>query len=259
MNRRDELLVFLDGCSDRTPSIVKAIKDSRIRVFESHVGIGRSAARNRLIEESRGEFLAIQDSDDISLPWRFLLSRSLLRKYDAVFGNGVIFGSRLRFLPFAPLYPFVIRPDIAPLILTYRNPFIHSAAIFRKSLLSSELRYEEVPAEEYLLWIKLALKNARMFRTRIPLVAYRLHSGQVSGAVTFASEVSGSAKIREAQDHLALKLIGGSMEFNEAFSREEAVHVLRQKVHESSRFLRFEETFLSAIRIVLGKFRNQSK
>ena len=67
----DELLVFLDGCSDDTPEKVRAIADSRVRVFESETGVGRSEARNYLIKKSTSNYIAVLDADDIALPWRF--------------------------------------------------------------------------------------------------------------------------------------------------------------------------------------------
>ncbi len=251
LGARDELLVFLDGCEDRTEHIVGSISDPRLRVFKSERSVGRSAARNRLIDEARGEFIAIQDSDDITLPWRFMFSRRLMRSYDVVFGNGVIFGSNLRFLPFAPLYPFVIRPSVAPLILSYRNPFIHSGAVFKKSLLGVDLRYKDVPAEEYLLWIELALKNARMLRTRIPYVCYRIHEGQVTSSASFSDDVASNTEISRAQELLVRNLLAKFSKSGKGFDATDAVGSVRSMVYRESPQIRFEENFLATLRSFL--------
>ena len=253
LSKGDELLVFLDGCEDNTESVVRSIKDSRLRIFKSHVSVGRSTARNKLIAESKGEYLAIQDSDDLSLPWRFSCSRRLLRRYDVVFGNGVIFGSRLRFLPFAPLYPFAIKPTLAPIILTYRNPFIHSGAILKKSLLSGGLRYEDVPAEEYLLWIELAQKKALMFRTRFPQVGYRLHTSQVTNSESFAKEVADNAEIRSAQALLAREFLRELAEVEVSLDATDFRLRLQELVHKRSMQMRFEEMFLFSLRAFLRR------
>jgi len=251
LGKQDELLVFLDGCEDHTETIVRSIADRRLRIFKSQKSVGRSAARNRLIDESNGEYLAIQDSDDISLPWRFFLSRRLMRRYDMVFGNGVIFGSGLRLIPFAPLYPFAIKPSIAPLILAYRNPFIHSGAMFKKSLLGDGIRYKEVPAEEYLLWIDLAQKNARMLRTRLPYVCYRIHEGQVTSSQTFSTDVATSAEIRRAQELLAHTLLEKLPNAKGHLERTDPHDLLRSMVYGKSWPMRFEETFLASLRVFL--------
>jgi len=257
LRKSDELLVFLDGCEDNTESILKTIKDSRLKIFKSQASVGRSAARNRLIDESKNEYLAIQDADDLSLPWRFPCSRRLLRRFDIVFGNGVIFGPRLRLLPFAPLYPFAIKPNLAPMILSYRNPFIHSGAIFKKSLLSGGIRYKDVPAEEYLMWIELAQDKALIFRTRIPQVCYRLHASQVTNSGSFATEVDNNSEIRSAQDSLARELIGNLAGARIGLDAADSRLMLQALVHKSSLQMRFEESFLAflsnSLRKILGK------
>ena len=60
-----EILIIDDGSSDYSPTILHdfASKDARIRLFQQK-NSGASAARNKGIEESRGEFICFLDSDD---------------------------------------------------------------------------------------------------------------------------------------------------------------------------------------------------
>ena len=59
-----ELIVVDDGSRDDTADVVKAIGDPRVRYVPLGRNRGLSAARNAGLAESRGEFLAFQDSDD---------------------------------------------------------------------------------------------------------------------------------------------------------------------------------------------------
>jgi|TARA_B100000959_G_scaffold37672_1_gene36380 glycosyltransferase involved in cell wall biosynthesis len=64
-----ELIVVLDGCTDRSGEIVRSYRDSRIRVFEmDHQGVA-PAAREAILA-SRTDFIARMDADDISHPER---------------------------------------------------------------------------------------------------------------------------------------------------------------------------------------------
>ncbi len=72
-----ELLVVDDGSTDETPRLLAGISDPRLRVLRWDVSKGVSAARNRGIRESRGRYVAFQDSDDVWMPEK--LGRQLQR------------------------------------------------------------------------------------------------------------------------------------------------------------------------------------
>lgn len=66
-----EFLIYDDASNIDLQSIVMSYNDERIiyKKFEKNQGI--SKIRNELVKDSRGEYLAIMDHDDISLPERF--------------------------------------------------------------------------------------------------------------------------------------------------------------------------------------------
>lgn len=69
-----ELVIIDDGSSDGTAKIVRTFNDARIRLYsktsEPH---GAASARNRGVELSRGDSVALQDADDYSYPNRIEL------------------------------------------------------------------------------------------------------------------------------------------------------------------------------------------
>lgn len=68
-----EMVVVDDASDDETPSVVRsyADRDPRVRLLQNG-RLGRVAALNYGLEESRGKYIAILDADDVALPGRLL-------------------------------------------------------------------------------------------------------------------------------------------------------------------------------------------
>lgn len=67
-----ELIIVDDGSTDDTPAILQeySLQDERVKPYRIVHG-GRGKARNKCLQESSGKYIAVCDSDDISLPNRF--------------------------------------------------------------------------------------------------------------------------------------------------------------------------------------------
>ena len=68
-----EFLIMDDGSSDNSSEILGeyAKKDNRVKIFKNSDNLGLTKSLNILISSSKGEYLARQDSDDISSKDRF--------------------------------------------------------------------------------------------------------------------------------------------------------------------------------------------
>src|SRR5687767_15012610 len=70
-NATFELLIYNDGSTDNSASIIRKYNDPRIIFVDSDQNKGYLYWLNRGILESKGKYIARMDSDDIALPGRF--------------------------------------------------------------------------------------------------------------------------------------------------------------------------------------------
>lgn len=136
-----ELVVVDDGSTDATASIVQSFADPRIRyVYQPNQG--RGAARNRALLEARGEFIAITDADDISLPHRFASEVAFFDAHPAV---GVVSGQVLHFsetLSPTALLRYPVGVDAVSARFDHHAMGIaHAAAMIRRSVFEQAGNY----------------------------------------------------------------------------------------------------------------------
>ena len=93
-----ELLILDDGSTDNSLKIIRAYakEDKRIKILVNKTNQGEAKCRNRLLKNSKTEFIAWMDSDDISLEDRLQTQMDFLKqnpKIDAVGVQYSAFGS----------------------------------------------------------------------------------------------------------------------------------------------------------------------
>ena len=62
-----EILILDNNSKDTTVDIIKSYKDTRIHIYSSEKNLGPYGGLNFLLEKATGEYIAIQDHDDL---WR---------------------------------------------------------------------------------------------------------------------------------------------------------------------------------------------
>jgi glycosyltransferase involved in cell wall biosynthesis len=78
-----ELVVIDDGSTDGTNEILARFSDSRLRIVTGRHQ-GRSAALNMAIAMSKGELIALNDADDVSLPGRISKQALFLVEHEQI-------------------------------------------------------------------------------------------------------------------------------------------------------------------------------
>jgi len=131
--------LILDDCStDLTYQILKDYenKDKRIKIYQNTENLGLTRSLNILAKKSKGDILARQDADDLSLENRFSEQLKFLDKFDAVVSRARIQGKNNKIPGYSFYIPFKI-------IRKFKNPYIHGTLIINKKIFDSIGGYDE--------------------------------------------------------------------------------------------------------------------
>lgn len=149
-----------------------ANQDKRIKYFKNERNIGITLSRNKLLKLAAGEYLAIFDHDDISVPTRLEKEVDYLNSHHNV---GVVSG----WLEYFGKDNFVLKnpeKDSDIKVMLCDNCYVaHTAAMIRKSvLIDNGIEYEDfyTPAEDYRLWARL-MDVTHFYNIQQVLVKYR--------------------------------------------------------------------------------------
>ncbi len=173
-------LLLLDDCpEDKTAEqVIKEYDDPRIKYVRNQVNLGIPASRNKLIDMAQGEYLAVMDHDDISLPDRLAKQVAYMEAHPNV---GVVSGQVLKIPQNKPSQNPITNHDIKLALMTV-CALSHPCSMIRKSILTAHnIRYEEEfsPAEDYALWCRL-LPHTDFYNLPDVILKYRWHKSNTS-------------------------------------------------------------------------------
>lgn len=168
-----EFLILDDCPEDNRKSIVQSYRDDRIKYFQNESNLGISRSRNKLIDLSKGTYLAVRDHDDISMPTHFEKEVLYLDNNPDI---GVVSSAFKKMLGNKVCANCEDDYQIK-LTLMYACTVCHPACMIRKSVLvNNNIYYEEEfsPAEDYALWARL-IGVAKFHNLPDVLLLYRNH------------------------------------------------------------------------------------
>lgn len=180
-----ELIVVDDGSTDATSTRAAAIDDSRVRVILTENG-GVARARNRGINEARGQHIAFIDADDL---WRPTKLQRQLDQLDANADAGVCVTAAMRIdgrsRELGPIPLVLDDNDICTSLLLYSMVAgCVSSGLVRRSALETAGLFNPAFSQcaDWDLWLRLS-RSARFLSISDDLVLYRVHSHNMSGNV----------------------------------------------------------------------------
>ena len=175
-----EFLIVDDCPSDTRESIVKSYNDPRIIYSINAQNMGITGVRNKMIDMAQGEYLAIMDHDDVSLPERFQKQVEILDAHPEI---GVV-GCKTQRMSNGNFSKNPTNDEDIRLALMRVCAITHPSAMIRKSVLTdNNIRYEEEfsPSEDYALWCRL-IPYTKFYNLKDPLFLYRDHAQNTSHA-----------------------------------------------------------------------------
>ena len=181
-----ELIISDDGSTDNTKKVVSGFQDSRIVFLGlNHSGIP-AVTRNRGIDASKGEYIALLDSDDLWLPCK--LERCLYH-FNMNPSLGLFCSNEYLLNSEAPPsdQKSLLQKRAEDQYVTFErlfegNPVSTSTVVIRKECLLQVGKFDEsfdfYAVEDWHLWARIA-SRFRIFFSNEPLGYYRIHGENI--------------------------------------------------------------------------------
>ncbi len=151
-----ELIIVDDASTENTKETLKPFSiDTRLKAIYLEKNGGPSAARNAGIRISKGDFIAILDSDDIAFPTRLEAQYNFLKNNPDIsicYGNVITYGDKES--PKIKRYP-ITNEQFTKMLLKY-SPMCHSTAFIKREVFNKIGIYDETLhfAEDLDLWLR---------------------------------------------------------------------------------------------------------
>lgn len=182
-----EILIYEDGCFDdlaRTVETFAATAPCPVRLISCPINGGVSRARNLLLREARGEFIAFLDADDIWSPDHlFHAARCFAQGADVAFSGVTFIDSEGQPLQGRAEPSAAQLADIAPTMFRYNFVQCTSTLSLRRRWIDQvgDFDVNLSHGEDLDLWLRLLAAGARWSYTGHCSCAYRKHPTSAMG------------------------------------------------------------------------------
>ncbi|WP_063823033.1 glycosyltransferase [Rhodopirellula baltica] len=178
-----EFLILDDGSTDGSDDVaIQAAKnDDRVQLIRQS-NVGMAASLNRLIEQSRGQYLARIDADDIAEPTRFAKQAAYLDAHpDCVLVGSAVLNIDIEGDPYGVTTMPSDHEAIETRMLSGAGGIMHPSTMLRRSAViqTGGFALNYPVAEDQDLWLRLALIG-RLANLPEPLTRYRVHPQNMS-------------------------------------------------------------------------------
>jgi len=173
-----ELIIVDDGSTDGSLEFLKIIQDSRVQILNGG-RIGRGKALNLGLKHCRGQYVAINDADDISLPDRIKQQVQFMESYPAYGILGSLSSLKDYTTGEIKIHSRPISDTEIRLYFTKGQPIQHVTVLFRKDAMDEVGGYNEsIPfLFDRDIFIRIG-KNWKMHNLPLNLVEVGHHSNR---------------------------------------------------------------------------------
>lgn len=257
-----EIIIVDDASTDETPRVIGGLiqSETRVRALRSDVNIGPGAARNLGISNARGEYIAIMDDDDVSLPNRLEIQ---LKAFEDDPQLGLVC-SMVEYVNYdkeivglSPEQPngkpFPDNPHDIFTRLYLEGSILINPTIMAKRHIWEKFNYPNFPwdAEDRFLFMQMAAKGVRMKFIKQPLV--RMLQDPKHESLT---RISYQKRIPAKREILRMTRVWLKNEGIHQFDRYHCLAISNQFLRESAHYKRNPRALILIVRAFLSAPKN---
>ena len=221
-------LIIIDDCSmDHSREIIKSYNDTRIRAYFNTENLQQPRTRNKALKLANGKYIAVMDSDDISLPNRIEEEVKFMEanKNIDICGSFIkTFGGTKSRLVRTPLLD-----EDFKIISMVTSPVAHSTVMFRHSSFEKyNIQYDidYKYSQDFELWSRLIFEGAKFANIPKVLLYYRENpTGVTYGHSSESQRYNEKVIVRNFK-----MLFGENYDFKNIFENDHDIDSLKKKV-----------------------------